>query len=82
MSAEERLQLKGRLYEARQKESALKTRIRALKGTIRAALDPYKDPLETDVLGAADQMKLLLEAHQEYAQVTALIESLKKDLGE
>lgn len=78
----ERLALRGRLVEAELKRKDLDSRVSALKHTIRAELDTYKDVLDTNVLEAADMMKLLLTAHREYAEVTALIERLKKDLGE
>ncbi len=79
---EERLQLRGRLTEAEQKKKDLEIRHLALRRTIRAEMDLYGDPLDTNVLEAADQMKLLLDTHREYAEVTALVERLKKDLGE
>ena len=45
-------------------------------------MDLYGDPLDMNVLEAADQMKLLLDTHREYSEVTALVERLRKDLGE
>jgi hypothetical protein len=74
--------LKGRLAEAEQNKKNLKIRIEALIRTMRVELDPYKDPLDTNILAVADEMNLLLAAHRDYAEVTALIERLKKDLGE
>jgi len=80
--SEERIMLRGRLAEADKKRVDLEIRIRALKGSMRAGLDPYDPPNEAKALEVADGAKLLLEATAQWSQVTALIESLKKDLGE
>lgn len=82
MSTQEILILRGRLAEAKNNAAQQATRISALKRSIRAELDPYREPLDTDVLGAADQMQLLLKAHADYSETVALMARLKKDLGE
>ncbi len=80
--SDERMKLRGRLAEAEQKKKDLEIRHLALRRTIRAEMDLYGDPLDMNVLEAADQMKLLLDTHREYSEVTALVERLRKDLGE
>ncbi len=80
--AEERLQLKGRLLEAEQKKRELEIRIGALKRTIRADADPYREPDAADALALADSAKLHLEAVSAWTECVALVERLKRDLGE
>jgi len=79
---QELLILRGRLAEASNKKKDLEIRIGALKRTIRADADPYLEPDEASALALADSAKLLLEAVAAWSQTSALIERLKKDLGE
>jgi len=80
--SDERIKLRGRLAETEQKQQELFIRFRSTVTAIRGLLDPYESPLALDVLGAADQMKILLETQSAMADTTALIERLKKDIGE
>jgi hypothetical protein len=82
MSTQERLALKGRLIEKKQKRKEFEISIRGLIRDMKSNLDPYEaiEDLNTDY--CVQQALALRTAQAAYKVIQLEIHQLEKDLGE
>ena len=82
MSSQERLQIKGRLIERKQKREEFKISIRGLIRDLRRTLDPYNEIEDLDIDYCVRAVLSLQTAQASYKAVQREIRQLENDLGE
>ena len=82
MSSQERLALKGRLIEKKQKRKEFEVTIRGLIRDLRHNLDPYEEIETIDVDYCVQAAVSLRSAQAVYKLVLQEIRQIERDLGE